>query len=554
MQRLTGPLRSSFASLREALSNDGIRRLEIAWMLGIAADTALTVVLLVVVFAREGIVAAGLLGAIRMAPAVAAGMLSGALLDRFRGDRLLVALALTRTASAALCAVVIATDGPTPALFMLAAVAAAAGAPVRPTQATLMPALARSPSELVAANMAWSTGEGIGGFAGPFVAGLLIAAGLEGLVAVAVAVASGITAVVVAGLRFEQAADASGSGLGEAGTGGLRLLDGLRTLRRRPVAGWSMVGVYGQVLTRGLLNALVVVASVELLGMGDAGVGVLNAALGLGGFLGAAFAMNLTRADQLVRSMCVTLAYWGAPIAVIAVVPNAGVAIAAMALVGIANAAYDVVVFTIYQRGCTNEERGPVFSVFEGVAGLAMVSGSLLAPVLVTAFGTPAALAIAGAILPITALVIYSRIGRADSITVVDEQTVNLLRHVPAFVELPLTAIERLAAGLIPVHYKSGDTLLREGLLGDEFIVVDSGEVDVFVAGQRIQRLGHGAGVGEISLIRKAPRTATVVAASDVEGYSIPCTYFLAAIAGPAAAAVTNRIAEAHLARTRASA
>jgi MFS family permease len=551
MERLTRPLRAALAALREAMSNDGIRRLEIAWMLGLAADTALLVVLLVVVFEREGIVATGLLGAIRMAPAVAAGMLSGALLDRFRGDRLLVALAVTRTASAALCAFVIATDGPTPALFALAAIAAAAGAPVRPTQATLMPALARSPSELVAANMAWSTGEGIGGLAGPFVAGVLIAAGRESAVAAVVAVAFGITAVVVAGLQFEQAEDASGSGRSEAGAGGLRLLDGLRTLRRRPVPGWSMLGVFGQVMTRGLLNALVVIASIELLEMGNAGVGVLNGALGLGGFLGAALVMSVTRTDQLVRSMCLTLAFWGAPIAVIGLLPHSGVAIVAMSVIGVANAAYDVIVFTIYQRGCTNEERGPVFSVFEGIAGLGMVSGSLLAPVLVTTFGTQAALGIAGAILPIIALIIYSRIGRADRISVVNEETVQLLRQVPAFVELPLTAIERLAAGLIPVRYASGDTLLREGVVGDEFIVVDSGEVDVFVGGQRIQRLGHGAGVGEISLIRKAPRTATVVAVSDVEGYSIPCTYFLAAIAGPAAAAVTNRIAEAHLARAR---
>ena len=40
-----------------------------------------------------------------------------------------------------------------------------------------MPALARSPHELVAANMAYTTAEGIGAFGGPFVAGILIAAG-----------------------------------------------------------------------------------------------------------------------------------------------------------------------------------------------------------------------------------------------------------------------------------------------------------------------------------------------------------------------------------------
>ena len=58
------------ANLRQALANDGIRRLGITWMLGIAADSALVVVTLVTVFNRGGVVAAALLGAVRMVPAV----------------------------------------------------------------------------------------------------------------------------------------------------------------------------------------------------------------------------------------------------------------------------------------------------------------------------------------------------------------------------------------------------------------------------------------------------------------------------------------------------
>ena len=550
MHRLTGPVRSAIAAVREALSNDGIRRLEIVWSLGIAADTALLVVLLVVVYEREGVVATGLLGAIRMVPAVIAGMLSGSLVERFNGKRLLFALAVVRTASAGLCAVVIATEAPVVLLFVLAPIAAAAGAPVRPTASTLMPAIARSPGELVAANMAWGTGEGLGSFGGPLIAGLLIVAGMPALVAVVAAVGFLLTALVVAGLRFEQAADATG-GAGAAG-GGLRLLDGLRTLLRRPVPGWSMVGVYGQVLSRGLLNTLIVVAAIELLGMGDAGVGILTASFGLGGLFGAVFAMTLTRTDRLVRTQSAALAYWGAPIAVIGLVPIPAVALAAMIVIGVANAVYDVAVLTIMQRGCANEERAPVFSVFEGVAGAGLVSGSLLAPVLLAAFGTAGALAVAGAILPILALIIYAAIGKNDRISVVDEETVELLREVPIFAALPMTAVERLAAGLEEVKVAAGTTLMEQGEDGDEFLVITSGEVDIQVDGHRIHRLGRGAGIGDIALVRNAPRTATVIAVSDVTGYSINCRTFLAAISGPAAAAVTERIAKAHLDRTQA--
>ncbi len=533
------------------MSNEGIRRLEASWALGIAADTGLLLVLLVVVYLRDGVVAAGVLGAARMVPAVISGMLSGATLERFRAERVLLTMGLIRAGAAALCAVVIATNAPVIWLTVLAAVVAAAGAPVRPTLATLMPAVARSPAELVAANMAWSTGEGLGSMVGPFVTGLLVAAGRAELAAVVAAATFLASAIFIARLRFENAGDATG-GAGEAG-GGLRLLDGIRTMRRRPVVGWTMLAVYSQVLTRFLLAPLVVVAAIELLLIGEAGVGLLNAALGFGGLIGAIFAISLTRSDRLIRTGAAALAYWGAPIAVIGLIPLPGVAIVAMVVIGVANAVFDVALFTVFQRGTANDERAPVFSVFEGVVGAGAVTGSLLAPVLLGAFGIRGALGITGAVLPIMALVIYARIGRNDKLSVVDEPTLQLLREVQVFADLPLTAFERLASALEPLWFDPGATIMREGDAGDRFVVIDTGEVQVSAAGKPMQRLGHGAGLGEISLLRRSPRTATVTALTPVTAYAISCSAFVAAVSGPAAAATTERIAAANLRRGAAS-
>jgi MFS family permease len=550
MSAPTNPVRSLLRALRAAMSNEVIRRLEASWALGIAADTGLLVVLIVVVYLRDGVVAAGILGAVRMVPAVLSGMLAGATLERFRGERLLLSMGLIRAAAAGLCAVIIATGAPVIWLTVLAAVVAAAGAPVRPTQATLMPAVARSPAELVAANMAWSTGEGLGSMVGPFVTGLLVAAGRPEIGALVAAATFLVSAIFVARLRFEHAADATG-GAGDA-AGGLRLLDGIRVLRRRPVIGWTMVGIFSQVLTRFLLVPLIVVASIELLLIGEAGVGLLNAALGLGGLVGAVFAMSLTRSDQLIRTGAVALAYWGAPIAVIGLVPVPAVAIAALVVVGVANAVFDVALFTIFQRGTANDERAPVFSVFEGVVGAGAVAGSLLAPVLLAAFGVRGALAVAGAILPIVALIVYARIGRTDKVTVVDEGTLHLLREVPAFAELPLTAFERLVGGLEPLTFAAGETIMREGEPGDRFVVIETGQVEVSAGGRAMQRMGRGAGLGEIALLRRSARTATVTAMSPVTAYAIACSAFIAAVSGPAAAATTERIAAANLRRSAA--
>jgi len=549
-------VKNALANLRQALANDGIRRLGISWTLGVGADTALVVVALVTVFNRGGIVAAGLLGALRMIPAVIAGMLAGRMLERFRGDRFLVALGLVRAASAALIALAVATAGHNlddklitmVALFVFSGVAAAAGAPVRPTQITLMPAIARSPGELVAANTVWSTGEGVGAFGGPFIAGGLMAAGAPAAVAAVAAVGFLVTALIAAGLHFEQAGDASGGR--ERGTGGgLRFRDGVRAIRRHPVLAWSMLGTYGQVLTRGLLNALVVVAAIELLGMGQPGLGLLSAALGFGGLVGAILAMTATRSERLVRTEIAGLVFWGLPIAMIGVFVKPEVALAAMVVIGVANATYDVALFTTFQRVSGNDERGPVMSVLEGVIGLGAVSGSLLAPVLMWAFGTRGALIVAGSILPILAAIIYLRIGHAERITHVNEAVVQLLRRVPAFAELPLTAVERVAAGLVPFAAPAGTALMTQGENGDTFDVIATGEIEVSVDGRPIHRLGPGSGVGEIALLRRGPRTATVMATTDVTGYSVDASTFLAAVAGPAAAAVTERMAQANLQR-----
>ena len=551
MTGILAPIRSLARSLRDALVNDGIRRIEAYWTLGIAADAGLLVILLIEVYARDGVVAAGVLGAVRMIPGVLSGMLAGSVLARYRAERALFVLGLVRTLAAVACAIVIAVGGSTIVLYILAAISAAAAAPARPVSATLMPAVARSPHELVAANMAWTTGEGLGSMLGPFVVGLFVAAGHSDLGAAATAVAFLLGAVFVGRLRFEHAADATG-GAG-AHTRGLRLLDGLRTMRRRPVVGWTLVSVFAQILTRGILTPLTVVAAIELLSMGEPGVGLLNAALGLGGLLGAVFAVSLTRTDRLIRTQAASVAWWGAPIAVIGLLPIPGVALVAMVVVGVANAVFDIAIFTIIQRGTSNDERAPIFSLLEGLVGAGLVIGSLLAPVLLDAFEIRGALAITGAILPITALIVYGRIGKTDQVAVVDEGRLQLLRSVAVFGELPLTAFERLAGALEPLEFKAGDTIMREGDHGDRFVVIDAGEVEVTADGRPMSRLGRGAGVGEIALLRRSPRTATVTALTPVRAYGIACHAFVAAVSGPAAAAVTERIAEANLRRGRAA-
>jgi CRP-like cAMP-binding protein len=71
----------------------------------------------------------------------------------------------------------------------------------------------------------------------------------------------------------------------------------------------------------------------------------------------------------------------------------------------------------------------------------------------------------------------------------------------------------------------------------------------VSVACARVQRLGPGSGLGEIALLRRSPRTATVTALTEIAGYEVDADTFACAISGPATAAISEHIASRNLRR-----
>lgn len=542
-------LKSALGALRDTLANSAIRRIEIAWAAGTAADWAFLVVLLVVAYDAGGALAVGVLGAIRVVPAIVTAPFSTTLVQRYRGDRVLTALNVARSVGALATAIVIGAGLPVEVTFVLAAVVAGAGSLVRPIQTALLPAFARTPGELVAANVTASTGEGLGTFAGPLLAGGLVA--WTGSVPASVLVAAGFAgaAAALTGLRFERDADARGGG-GVGGRSRFRLAEALRVVRRYPGAVLVMSDFVAQILVRGLLVTLIVVASIELLDMGDSGVGLLNAMLGLGGLVGALCALVLVGSERLTSVFTIALVGWGLPLILIGVYPFAPLALGALFVTGVSNAVLDVSGFTLIQRGVRNEDRVTVFGVFEAALGVGLLVGSLLAPALVAVLGTRGALIVAGAILPLLAVGTWRPIANRARRGPLTEQLLLLLRANALFAPLPLTALERLAESLAPRSFEPGDVLMRKGETGDHYLLIALGEVEVSDNGRSLQTCGPGEGVGEIALLRRVPRTATVVAHTHVEGYAIDAETFLSAVAGPVAAAAAESVASSRLARS----
>ncbi len=542
---------SAAVAVREVLENRSIRRVEIAWTAGTAADWALLVVLLIVAYEAGGTLAAGILGAVRVVPAIIAAPFAATLVERYRGDRMLTAINLVRAAGAAATALVVAAELPVEATYALAAVVAGAGSLVRPIQTALLPAFARTPRELVAANVASSTGEGIGTFVGPLLAGLLVAATGSTAASLLIAAIFAGAAAAATGISFERAEDARGGG-GAAERGSrFRLADAPGVLRRYPHTALLIGNFIVQVFVRGLLTTLIVVASIELLGMGDTGVGLLNAAIGLGGLLGALGALGLGGGKHLPKACMIALACWGLPLILIGAAPVAAVALAALLVTGVSNAVLDITGFTLIQRGVRNEDRAAMFAIMEGLFGVGLLLGSLVAPALVALVGVQASFLVAGAILPTLALLTWRPVVRGIRGTAPAEEHLTLLRQNPLFVPLPLTALDRLAESLVPVSFEPGAVVMRKGEPGDSYVLIAAGVVDVSDEGRTLRTCGPGDGVGEIALLRTVPRTATVTAQTHVEGYSIDAPAFLSAVAGPAAAAAAEAVASTRLEHSR---
>jgi CRP-like cAMP-binding protein len=94
---------------------------------------------------------------------------------------------------------------------------------------------------------------------------------------------------------------------------------------------------------------------------------------------------------------------------------------------------------------------------------------------------------------------------------------VELIRGVPLFSRCSKKELAEVAKLADEIDFRAGKVLIREGAAGREFFVLVDGSVDVHRGGKRVRTMGPGDFFGEIALIARTPRTATVTAATDVD-------------------------------------
>ena len=516
-------------SFGQVFRNPNIRKIEGAWAASILSHWAYGIALAVYAYRDGGAAAVGLIGLVRFLPSAIASPFAAVLGDKFRRERVIVVAELTRAVLLAATTVVVVMDGPAALVYLLAALVAIAYSAVRPAQAALLPSLAKNPQELTAANVTSSTIESLGIFGGPAIGGLVLAATSPDVVFGGAAAAFLLSALLVSRVRVDvqpEPRESRGGALQEFAAGFVTLgkEKGLRVL---------VLLLVSQTLVAGALNVLIVVTALQLLELGEEGVGFLNSAVGIGGLLGAMISAALV-GRRLTTNFLVGIVLWGIPIGLIGVFPDPLPVLLFLALVGLGNTLVDVSAFTLLQRAVPDDVLARVFGAVQGLWVGTLGLGAIVAPLLIAAVDIRGALLITGALLPILAIVLRGRLTQLDDVPV-PERELALLRGIDLFHPLPAPTLESLARALSPVRVKAGEVLFRQGDIGDRYYIVADGEVEIVADDRVVAVTGPGGYFGEIALLRDIPRTATVRAKADAELLALDRDDFIAAVTGHAA-------------------
>jgi CRP-like cAMP-binding protein len=501
-----------------------MRNLMIAFGLSNVAEWGFIAALSVRAFEIDGTLAVGLLGIRMLAGAISAAIIA----PRFEEVRgVLAAISLARMlllVSAAALAVAGVEFGLVLALVVMDAVVAAG---YRPSHQRLLPALAKSPRELMLAVAGTSTTKTVGQAVGAVVGGLAIGwiSPAKVMLFLALLMAGpllcSLAVVHVVGTRraraqppFRTALAAFPSVLGDSHAWPLVSAGVLRTM------------------LRGVWSALLVVVALHLLAVGNAGVGLFQAAAGLGAVL----AIPITAAQIGLRRLAPPcgIAFSLAGLA-IAGIGETHVAIAGLALIciwGLAMSVADATSMSLLHRLFHPDVLSRAVGVMESLKLVSEGAGALLAPALVSLFGLRTALVIAGLSLPALIVLTWARLRVTDALAEGRSHLVVRLHNVTLFSSLNMEWIEEVAACVVPMDVEPGTNIITQGGAGDCVYVIDSGECEVLIDTHTIGRIGPGRGFGERALLRDTRRSATVRAVAPTRLYAIERNRFLAVVTG----------------------
>ena len=541
----TSPWRIAFAIpvLRRILSSFAVSK---------TGDTLYLTALVVVVLERTGSaawVSAALIA--HTAPAAVVMPFAGVLADRMDRRRLMVLTDVGRLVLMLLMAATLIGGAPIVLLLVLAFVSSSVGTPFNSALMGLLPEVLEE-DRLPAANAVVQGLFSAAILVGPTLAAFVLRADVGWLPFALNAVTFAVSALMLSGVKAGGGAAGPAGDAGADGADGAgepeqsfaeSFAEGLRIVTSHPGLRAVAATILPAGVAWGMAAVLLPLVSRDLLGTGEAGVGLLTAASGLGGVLGAGVAARLAGRDRLLVILCAAVAAAVVPNALLAFINVPVLAYAVLLIDGAAMIAVEVVWMTALQRMLALRQVARVDSLMVSASFAAGVLGNVLAPALVgaTSLRTTLLLTFAlGAAGALVGVVLGSRVATGAR----DRDLVDRLRAVPALDGLDEAGYEALAgAASDPQTLPAGTWLLAAGDPATEVVVLVSGTADVLATVRDGVPLPEPAVVnqvegpellGEIGVLQRRPRTASVVTTSEVVVRRIPADAFAGVVTGDA--------------------
>jgi MFS family permease len=530
-------VRETGSSLSIVFRRAPLRRLNLALAGSLIGDWAYATAVAVWAYDVGGASAVGIWTTIRLAMMAVVAPFGSAMADRMSRKTLMVVCDLARAVLVVAAAALVEWDGPVAAVFVLATLAPLFGTAFRPAQLSLTPSLVENPQELTAANGVGSTLESLAFFVGPAIAGFLLAVADVATVFLLNAGTFVLSAALVAGIRVARTDAPAPIAIGlddapEPKVGFLsEAMKGFRVVWRSADLRLVFAIYSAQTVVAGASYVFVVAIAFDLTDLGASGLGWLDSTLGVGAILGGLLAIGLATRKRLASDFGWGVIFWAFPLLLISVWPTAAAAFVAMAIIGAANPIVDINANTIIQRITPDAVLGRVFGALESCLITTMALGALAMPALIAGPGLRWGLVIIAVPIVSIGLAALPHLRRLDR-SVSEPAGVDLLGSTPLFAPLARPLLENLAGRMVRVAVPAGETVVREGDLGDRFYVIESGSLAATFEGRPLSTMGPGECFGEIALLRDVPRTATVTAVEDSVLQAVERDDFLAAMSG----------------------
>jgi MFS family permease len=312
-------------------------------------------------------------------------------------------------------------------------------------------------------------------------------------------------------------------------------------------------------------TVLFVGISAHKLGTGANGYSYLLIGLGIGGVLMAPLVDRLAARPRLTWIIVAGVAGFCVPTALMVVIHSPPLGVLVQVVRGASTLVVDVLAITAMQRAVPSDQVGRVLGVFFAFVLGSIALGAVVTPAISSGLGldgallimafAPFALSLGG----IPSLLSIDRKAAASNLALAPR--VALLEQLGIFADARRPLLERLASQSFDREFAPGEAIINQGEQAEYLYVLVEGEVRVSSSGEQggpaklIRTMTAPSYFGEIGIIHKIPRTASVMAIGRcrcalIDGDSLLDALSIASASGSLIATTQSRLARTHPSRS----